>query len=141
MDSHIYMHSLFSFPQFLIIYTCLPASLVTQMVSACNAETWVRSLCCEDLLEKGMGIHSNILAWKIPWTGEPSRLYPWGCKELDMTERLIHTHTHTCLLYSLFCDHGLTLFYMNIYIQCSPIILTLLSLSLWLSECFFFFYY
>ena len=101
MDSRIYMHSLFSFPQFLIIYTCLPASLVTQMVSACNAETRVRSLCCEDLLEKGMGIHSNILAWKIPWTGEPGRLYPWGCKELDMTERLIHTYTYLSIIFSL----------------------------------------
>ena len=26
------------------------------------------------LLEKGMATHSNILAWRIPWTEEPGRL-------------------------------------------------------------------
>ena len=31
-------------------------------------ETWVQSLGLEDLLEKEMGTHSSILAWKIPWT-------------------------------------------------------------------------
>ena len=25
----------------------------------------------EDLLEEEMATHSSILAWKIPWTGEP----------------------------------------------------------------------
>ena len=29
-------------------------------------ETWVWSLCCEDLLEEGMATHSSILAWRIP---------------------------------------------------------------------------
>ena len=33
-------------------------------------ETWVLSLGWEDLLEKGMAIHSSILAWRIPWTEE-----------------------------------------------------------------------
>ena len=32
-------------------------------------ETRFRSLRREDLLEKGMAIHSSILAWKIPDTG------------------------------------------------------------------------
>jgi len=31
-------------------------------------ETWVRSLGREDSLEKGKATHSNILAWRIPWT-------------------------------------------------------------------------
>ena len=31
-------------------------------------ETWVQSLGWEDLLEKEMATHSNILAWKIPGT-------------------------------------------------------------------------
>ena len=36
-----------------------------------------------------MATHSSTLAWKIPWTEEPGRLYsPWGHKESDMTERL-----------------------------------------------------
>ena len=37
-------------------------------------ETWVRSLGREDPLEKEMATHSNILAWKIPWTEEPGRV-------------------------------------------------------------------
>ena len=28
----------------------------------------------EDILEKEMETHSNILAWKIPWTEEPGGL-------------------------------------------------------------------
>ena len=37
-------------------------------------EIWVRSLGQADSLEKGMAIHSSILAWRIPWTEEPGRL-------------------------------------------------------------------
>ena len=50
-------------------------------------ETQVQPLGQEDPLEKEVAIHSSILAWKIPWTEEPGRLYsPWGCKESDMAE-------------------------------------------------------
>ena len=38
-------------------------------------ETWIRSLGQEDLLEKGMATHSRILAWRIPRTEEPGRLW------------------------------------------------------------------
>ena len=37
-------------------------------------ETRVRSLGCEDSLEKRMATHSSILAWRIPWTEKPGRL-------------------------------------------------------------------
>ena len=37
-------------------------------------ETQVLSLDQEDALEKGMAIHSNILAWRIPWTEECGKL-------------------------------------------------------------------
>ena len=59
--------------------------------SACNADRpgfdpWVvedRDLHQEDPLEKGNATHSSILAWRSPG------LYsPWGCKELEKTERL-----------------------------------------------------
>ena len=30
------------------------------------------------LLEKEMAIHSNTLAWKLPWTEEPARLQSMG---------------------------------------------------------------
>ena len=56
-----------------------PANAETQ-------ETWVRSLGWEDPLEEGMATHSGILAWRIPWTEEPSGYSPWGHKELDTTE-------------------------------------------------------
>ena len=38
-----------------------------------NWETQVRSLGWEDPPEEGMATHSSILAWRIPWTEEPSR--------------------------------------------------------------------
>ena len=41
-------------------------------------ETWVRSLGQEDLLEKEMATHSNILGWRIPWTEEPGGLQSMG---------------------------------------------------------------
>ena len=53
-------------------------------------EVWVQFLGWEDLPEKEMATHSSSLAWKIPWMEEPG-YSPWGCKELDMTERL-HFH-------------------------------------------------
>ena len=37
-------------------------------------ETWVRSLCWEDPLEKEMATHSSTLTWKTPWTEELGRL-------------------------------------------------------------------
>ena len=47
----------------------------------------VRSLGQEDPLEEEMATHCSILAWIIPWTGEPGGLYsPWGHKELDVIE-------------------------------------------------------
>ena len=37
-------------------------------------ETWIQSLGQEDLLEEATATHSNILAWRIPWTEETSRI-------------------------------------------------------------------
>ena len=56
------------------------ASLVTQMVKNLPAvgETQIWSLGWEDPLEKGMGTHSIILAWKFPWTEEPGWLQSMG---------------------------------------------------------------
>ena len=36
--------------------------------------TWVQFLGREDPMEKEMATHSSTLAWKIPWTEEPSGL-------------------------------------------------------------------
>ena len=56
------------------------APLVAQKVKNLPAveETQVWSLGQKDPLEKGMAIHSNILAWRIPWMEEPSRLQSMG---------------------------------------------------------------
>ena len=48
-------------------------------------ETRVWSLGRKDSLEKEMATHSSILAWKIPWTGEPGGLQSMGLQELDTT--------------------------------------------------------
>ena len=68
------------------VFFCLSLtedSLMAQTVKCLPAmqKTWIQSLCWEDLLEKEMATHSSILAWRIPWTEEPSRLYsPWSSK-------------------------------------------------------------
>ena len=41
-------------------------------------ETWVRSLCQEDPLEKEMATYSSTLAWRIPETVEPDGLPSMG---------------------------------------------------------------
>ena len=48
-------------------------------------ETRVRFLGQEDPLEKEMATHSSILAWRIPWTGEPGGPQAMELQELDMT--------------------------------------------------------
>ena len=49
-------------------------------------ETQVRFLGREDPLDEEMATHSNILAWRTPWTEEPGRLQSMGSQESDMTE-------------------------------------------------------
>ena len=69
----------------------------------------------EDLLEKGMAIHSSILAQRIPWTEEPGGLQFWGSlvgvAESDRTEQ------QTLSLFTfkiIFIVNTLT-FFLNIY--------------------------
>ena len=45
-------------------------------------ETRVWSLGQEDPLEKGLAIHSGILAWRIPWTEETGRLQSVGSQRV-----------------------------------------------------------
>ena len=53
-------------------------------------ETRVPCLGGEDPLKEEMAVHYHILAWKIPWTGEPGRLESTGPQ--NMTE---HAQLHT----------------------------------------------
>ena len=45
-------------------------------------EMRVQSLGREDTLEKGMATHSSILAWRIPWIGEPGGLQSIGLQRV-----------------------------------------------------------
>ena len=54
-------------------------------------ETQVQSLGWEDPLEERMATHFSTLAWRIPWTEEPSGLQSTGSKESDTAERA-YTH-------------------------------------------------
>ena len=62
------------------------ASLVVQMVKNLPAmqENWILFLGWEDTLEKRMTIHSNILAWRIPWTEEPGGLRSKGIQKVGL---------------------------------------------------------
>ena len=57
---------------------------VAQMVKNLPAtqETQVQSLGQEDPLEKGMALHSSILAWRILWTEEPGGLRSMGSQRV-----------------------------------------------------------
>ena len=63
------------------------ASLIAQSVKNLPTmqETYVRFLEWEDSPEKEIATHSCILAWRIPWTEEPGRLWSMGSQELDRT--------------------------------------------------------
>ena len=69
-----------------------------------------------DPLEKEMATHSSILAWKIPWTEEPGRLYYMGLQRVghdlaakpppqtvSITENDCRKEQH---LYSKVCKEG-----------------------------------
>ena len=82
---------------------CGGASLVAELVKNLPAmqETQFQSLGREDPLEKEWVTHSSILAWRIPWTEEPSRLQSMGLQRVRhncATNSLFHfsyTHTYT----------------------------------------------
>ena len=60
------------------------ASLLAQMVRNLPAmqETQVQFLGWYNPLEKGMAAHSGTIAWRIPWTEEPSRLQSLGSQRV-----------------------------------------------------------
>ena len=48
-------------------------------------------------MEEEMATHSSVLAWKIPWTGEPVRLQYMGSLESDTTKRLHFDFSLSCI--------------------------------------------
>ena len=67
-------------------------------------ETRVRSLGWEFPLEKGVAIHSSILAWRIPWTEKPGGLQSIGLQRVGH-DWATNTHTHNIPFYgyTTFC--------------------------------------
>ena len=66
------------------MYQGQQASQGTQREGTCLPEQQiqVQSLGWEDPLEEGMATHSGILAWRIPWTKEPSGLQSMGLQRV-----------------------------------------------------------
>ena len=62
----------------------------------------VRALGWEDSLEEGIATHSSILAQRIPWIEEPSRLQSTGSQRVDMTEVTQHARMQVSKLYLCF---------------------------------------
>ena len=67
-------------------------------------QTQVQSLGQDDPLEEETATHSSILAWKSPWTEEPSGLQSMGCYELDATEQLSTHARHRMILTTVLHD-------------------------------------
>ena len=77
-------------------------------------ETRVQSMGGEDLLEKEMATHSNILAWKIPWTEEPGGLQSMGSQSQTRLRDFTFTfHFHA--LEKEMATHSSILAWMEIY--------------------------
>ena len=60
-------------------------------------KTWIQSL--EDPLEKGMAIHSSILARRIPWIEKPVRQQSMGSQRV-VHDRATNPHTLSKRMYS-----------------------------------------
>ena len=64
-----------------LMYKGFPVAWMVKNLPAVQ-ETQVQPLSQEDPLEKGMAIHTSILAWRIPWTEEPGRLQAMGAQRV-----------------------------------------------------------
>ena len=62
-------------------------------------ETRVWSLSWKDLLEKGMATHSSILAWRIPWTEDPSGLQSMGSQRVGHNWSDLVPRTKLCVCF------------------------------------------
>ena len=101
---NIMVHILFLICVFVFLRQ-IPSGLPQWLSSkepTCNAgaqEIQVQSLHQEDPLEKSMATHSNIFAWKIPWTEEPGGLQSMGSQRArhDWTTNTFRTLGTYCL--------------------------------------------
>ena len=49
----------------------------------------------EDSLEEDTATHSSLLAWQIPWTGEPDGLQSIGSQRVKHNRATEHKNKHT----------------------------------------------
>ena len=90
-------------------------------------ESWVQSLDWEDPLEEGMEIHSSILAWQIPWTGEPTvQRLRHNCETKSGACYLTNTISQNNQEVMSF-EHLLTFKNINWRLLCSPMVENLSS--------------
>ena len=69
-------------------------------------EILIPSLYWEDPLEEGMAAHSSILAWRIPWTEEPSGLQSTGPQRVGHDLAIEHANHLTSALVSSYVKQG-----------------------------------
>ena len=98
------------FLQFFFFF--LFTSLVAQTIKNLSAmwETQVQSLGWDDPLEKGMAIHSSILAWRISWTEEPDGLQSMGLQRVR-PDWMTNTH------FTFFREDHEVLFYVFFFLN------------------------
>ena len=77
----------------ILLHLVSSSSSSSQLPAICNSRDRVPSLGREDPLEKEMATHSSILAWRIPWTGEPGGLQSRGSQRVGH-DWVANTQTH-----------------------------------------------
>ena len=71
---YIYVYTSLYICIYIYIYIHFPVAQMVKYLPVAQ-ETWVLFLGQKDPLEKETATHSRILAWRIPWTGEPYGLW------------------------------------------------------------------
>ena len=85
---HLYISASYMYILFYVhLHILLPSLCIILMVKMVKnlpaiQETWAQSPDWEDLLEKEMTTHSNILAWRSPWVEEPEELQSIGSQRV-----------------------------------------------------------
>ena len=113
-DSHVSLSLSLSLSLSAWVWVCVHAHMhlggSVGKESASNAAVPGSISGLKDFLEEKIVTHSSILAWEIPWTVEPDRLYsPWSHTESDMTEQLMLTFTFICVYTYMYILGGVLL--------------------------------
>ena len=80
-------------------------------------EMQARALGLEESKEKGLATHSSILAWRIPWTEEPSRLQSMGTQRIKHDSVTEHAHINFGMLYFHFIQLKIFIFPCDLFFK------------------------